>query len=104
MQHGLPVGVGEAPGDARPGEVHDGVGPGQIHLEKLVQRATDGTVKEVILATNFTNEGEVTAHVITELLEGQGVKVSRLARGIPIGSELEYVDAATVAQAVRERR
>ena len=82
----------------------DGVGPGQIHLEKLVNRATDGTVKEVILATNFTNEGEVTAHVITELLEGQGVKVSRLARGIPIGSELEYVDAATVAQAVRERR
>ena len=82
----------------------DGVGPTQIHLEKLVARATDGTVKEIILATNFTNEGEVTAHVITELLEGQGVKVSRLARGIPIGSELEYVDAATVAQAVRERR
>ncbi len=82
----------------------DGVGPAQIHLEKLVNRATDGTVKEVILATNFTNEGEVTAHVITELLEPQGVKVSRLARGIPIGSELEYVDAATVAQAVRERR
>jgi recombination protein RecR len=82
----------------------DGVGPEKIHLEKLVSRATDGTVKEVILATNFTNEGEVTAHVITELLEGQGVKVSRLARGIPIGSELEYVDAATVAQAVRERR
>jgi len=82
----------------------DGVGPAQIHLERLVNRATDGTVKEVILATNFTNEGEVTAHVITELLEGHGVKVSRLARGIPIGSELEYVDAATVAQAVRERR
>ncbi|TAG01391.1 MAG: recombination protein RecR [Burkholderiales bacterium] len=82
----------------------DGVGPNQIHLEKLVNRATDGTVKEVILATNFTNEGEVTAHVISELLETQGVKVSRLARGIPIGSELEYVDAATVAQAMRERR
>ena len=85
----------------------DGVGPAQIHLERLVNRATDGTVKEVILATNFTNEGEVTAHVITELLEQfkeKGVKVSRLARGIPIGSELEYVDAATVAQAVRERR
>lgn len=82
----------------------DGVGPGEIHLERLVERATDGSVKEVILATNFTNEGEVTAHVITELLESQGVKVSRLARGIPIGSELEYVDAATVAQAVRERR
>ncbi len=82
----------------------DGVGPEKIHLEKLVARATDGIVKEIILATNFTNEGEVTAHVITELLEGQGVKVSRLARGIPIGSELEYVDAATVAQAVRERR
>ncbi len=82
----------------------DGIGPGEIHLERLVERATDGSVKEVILATNFTNEGEVTAHVITELLESQGVKVSRLARGIPIGSELEYVDAATVAQAVRERR
>jgi recombination protein RecR len=82
----------------------NGVGPGEIHLERLVERATDGTVKEVILATNFTNEGEVTAHVIAELLEPQGVKVSRLARGIPIGSELEYVDAATVAQAVRERR
>ena len=75
--------------------------PSQIHSEKLVNRATDGTVKEVILATNFTNEGEVTAHVITELLEGQGVKVSRLARGFRIGGELEYVDAATVAQAVR---
>ncbi len=82
----------------------DGIGPDDVQLETLINRASDGVVKEVILATNFTNEGEVTAHVIGELLEKQGVKVSRLARGIPIGSELEYVDAATVAQAVRERR
>ena len=82
----------------------DGIGPDEVHLERLVQRATDGVVREVVLATNFTNEGEVTAHVIAELLEGRGLKVSRLARGIPIGSELEYVDAATVAQALRERR
>lgn len=82
----------------------DGIGPDEVHLERLVERATDGIVREVVLATNFTNEGEVTAHVIAELLEGRGLKVSRLARGIPIGSELEYVDAATVAQALRERR
>ncbi len=82
----------------------DGIGPDEVHLERLVERATDGVVREVVLATNFTNEGEVTAHVIAELLEGRGLKVSRLARGIPIGSELEYVDAATVAQALRERR
>lgn len=82
----------------------DGIGPDEVHLARLVQRATDGVVREVVLATNFTNEGEVTAHVIAELLEGRGLKVSRLARGIPIGSELEYVDAATVAQALRERR
>ncbi len=82
----------------------DGLGPEQVHLERLLERVRDGLVKEVILATNFTNEGEVTAHVISELLSDQGLKVSRLARGIPIGSELEYVDPATVAQALRERR
>lgn len=82
----------------------DGLGPESVHLERLVERVSDGKVREVILATNFTNEGEVTAHVIGELLAERGLKVSRLARGIPIGSELEYVDAATVAQAVRERR
>jgi recombination protein RecR len=82
----------------------DGLGPEQVHLERLLERACDGIVKEVILATNFTNEGEVTAHIIAETLADRGLKISRLARGIPIGSELEYVDPATVAQAVRERR
>ncbi|MCS6995979.1 MAG: recombination mediator RecR [Casimicrobiaceae bacterium] len=82
----------------------DGLGPDELHLDRLVERACDGQVREVILATNFTTEGEVTAHVIGELLSGRGLAVTRLARGIPIGSELEYVDPATVAQAVRERR
>ena len=82
----------------------DGVGPGQIHLEKLVNRATDGTVKEVILATNFTNEGEATAHMISELLRSRGVRVSRIARGIPVGGELEHTDTGTIAQALVERR
>ena len=61
-------------------------------------------MKEVILATNFTNEGEATAHYIGELLTARGLKVSRLARGVPVGGELEYVDSGTLAQAMRERR
>ena len=67
-------------------------------------RATEGVVKEVILATNFTNEGEATAHYLAEVLHARGVKVSRIARGLPVGGELEYSDAATVAQALIERR
>jgi recombination protein RecR len=82
----------------------DGVGPKEIHFERLLARATDGRVREVILATNFTQEGEATAHYIGEMLRARGLKVSRLARGVPIGGELEYVDAATVAQALRDRR
>ncbi|MCC6868712.1 MAG: recombination protein RecR [Burkholderiales bacterium] len=82
----------------------DGVGPREIHLDRLIRRATDGTVREVILATNFTNEGEATAHYIGELLGARGLAVSRLARGVPVGGELEYVDAGTLAQALRERR
>jgi recombination protein RecR len=61
-------------------------------------------VQEVILATNFTNEGEVTAHYLTEMLKSSGIRVSRIARGVPVGGELEYVDPGTLAQAVRERR
>jgi recombination protein RecR len=61
-------------------------------------------VQEVILATNYTNEGEATAHYISTLLTAQGVKVSRLARGVPVGGELEFVDPGTLAQALRERR
>ena len=82
----------------------DGIGPKDIHLESLIRRASDGIVKEVILATNFTVEGEATAHYIGELLGEQGLKVSRIARGLPVGGELEHVDAGTLAQAFIERR
>jgi recombination protein RecR len=82
----------------------DGLGPREIHLERLLQRATDGVVREVVLATNFTNEGEATAHMIGELLGARGLAVTRLARGVPVGGELEYVDSGTLAQALRERR
>jgi len=82
----------------------DGVGPGDIGLDRLLARATDGAVKEVVLATNFTNEGEATAHYIGEMLRDRGLKLTRIARGIPVGGELEYVDAGTLAQAFYERR
>lgn len=82
----------------------DGVGPREIHLDRLLKRATDGAVREVILATNFTVEGEATAHYIAEMLGGKGVRVSRIARGLPVGGELEHVDAGTLAQALVERR
>ncbi len=82
----------------------DGVGPRDIGLDRLLARATDGTVKEVVLATNFTNEGEATAHYIGEMLRDRGLKLTRIARGIPVGGELEYVDAGTLAQAFYERR
>jgi recombination protein RecR len=82
----------------------DGVGPRDIHLDRLVKRATDGEVKEVILATNFTVEGEATAHYISELLAGKGLQITRIARGLPVGGELEHVDSGTLAQAVLERR
>ncbi|MFO1324537.1 MAG: recombination mediator RecR [Burkholderiales bacterium] len=82
----------------------DGIGPKEIRLDRLLKRAADGVVREVILATNFTNEGEATAHYIGELLTARGLAVSRLARGVPVGGELEYVDAGTLAQALRERR
>ena len=82
----------------------DGIGPKDIHLDRLIERATDGDVREVILATNFTNEGEATAHTIAGLLKPRGLAVSRLARGVPVGGELEYVDVGTIAQAVLDRR
>jgi recombination protein RecR len=82
----------------------DGVGPNEIHFEQLLGRASDGQVREVVLATNFTQEGEATAHYLAEMLRARGLTVSRLARGVPLGGELEYVDAATVAQAMRDRR
>lgn len=81
----------------------DGVGARELHLERLVKRALELPC-EVILATNFTVEGEATAHYIATLLNAQGVKVSRIARGLPVGGELEHVDSGTLAQAVLERR
>jgi recombination protein RecR len=82
----------------------DGVGPKDIGLKKLFDRALDGTVQEVILATNFTAEGEATAHVISEGLKDRGLQLTRLARGVPVGSELEYVDLGTIAHALVDRR
>jgi recombination protein RecR len=70
----------------------------------LIQRVAGGSVDEVVLATNFTAEGEVTAHVLSEQLKSQGIKVTRLARGVPVGSELEYVDLGTIAHALMDRR
>ena len=82
----------------------DGVGPKEIHLDKLLKRAQDGLVQEVILATNYTVEGDATAHYISELLKARGIKTSRIARGMPMGGEIEYVDSGTLAQAMMERR
>ena len=82
----------------------DGIGPKDLHLDRLVSRATDGVVTEVVLATNFTNEGEATAHYISETLKQRGLSVSRIARGVPVGGELEYVDAGTIARAMLDRR
>lgn len=82
----------------------DGVGARQLNLERLLARAADGVVREVILATNYTNEGEATAHYITAMLQPRGIGVTRIARGIPVGGELEYVDSGTLAQALRERK
>ena len=82
----------------------EGIGPRELHFEHLLNRACDGVVQEVILATNFTNEGEVTAHYLGELLRSRDIRVTRIARGVPVGGELEFVDPGTLAQAVRERR
>ncbi len=82
----------------------DGIGPHELGLDKLFARACDGIVREVILATNFTAEGEATAHVIAAGLRAKGLNPTRLARGVPVGSELEYVDLGTIAHALVDRR
>ena len=82
----------------------DGVGTDDIGARQLLERAADGHTEEVIIATNFTAEGEATAHVLTEALRARGLRVTRLARGVPIGSELEYVDLGTIAHALSDRR
>jgi recombination protein RecR len=82
----------------------DGVGAREIGAEALMQRAREEAVEEVILATSFTAEGEATSHVLAEALRARGLKVTRLARGVPAGSELEYVDLSTIAHALVDRR
>lgn len=82
----------------------DGVGAREIGVAELLRRAADGATEEVIIATSFTAEGEATAHVLAEALKARGLKVTRLARGVPIGSELEYVDLGTIAHALSDRR
>lgn len=81
-----------------------GVGASSLSLQRLIERAQDGQVKEVILATNYTTEGETTAHYLAQLLRPYDIKVTRIARGVPAGSELEYVDAGTIAWALMERK
>ena len=82
----------------------DGVGPEALGLDRLVQRVRDGGVREVILATNPSMEGEVTATYIQQLLVGMDVRVTRLARGLPMGGDLEYVDGVTLAHALMARQ
>jgi recombination protein RecR len=81
-----------------------GVGPEQLRIESLVARIRDGGVQEVIVATNPTVEGEATATYLAKLLKPLGVAVTRIAMGVPVGSELEYVDAATIAKAMEGRK
>jgi recombination protein RecR len=82
----------------------DGVGPADIGMHPLLERSADGVVEEVILATGFTAEGEATAHVLSQAMKARGLSVTRLARGVPAGSELEYVDLSTLAHALNDRR
>lgn len=82
----------------------DGVGPKEINLDKLIKRAQDGVIQEVILATNYTVEGEATAHYIGELIKTRGLSVSRIARGLPMGGEIEYVDSGTLSMALLGRK
>jgi recombination protein RecR len=81
----------------------DGVGPDDLGIDKLVARVSPGGVSEVILAVNATVEGQTTAHYIMDRLAGSGVKVSRLAHGVPVGGELDYLDEGTLSAAMRQR-
>jgi recombination protein RecR len=81
----------------------DGVGPQDLAIEALVSRAQDSALTEIILALNATVDGQTTAHYITDLLQGTKVKVTRLAHGVPVGGELDYLDEGTLAAAIRQR-
>jgi recombination protein RecR len=82
----------------------DGVGPDDLKIAELVERVRQGSFSEVIVATNFSIEGEATALYVSRLLQPLGVRMTRLAHGIPMGSDLEYVDDATVGRAIEGRR
>lgn len=82
----------------------DGVGPRQLGLEPLARRVADGEVRELILATGFSVEGEATAQYLAAWLAGDSIRVTRIARGLPVGGELEFVDSGTLAQALLDRR
>ena len=82
----------------------DGVGPDQLNIPQLLMRVRGGVVKEVLLALNTTVEGQSTAHYVTEQLASTGVAVSRLAQGVPMGGELDYLDEGTLAAAIKARR
>ncbi len=82
----------------------DGLSTQAIGAEQLLLRAAEAAVEEVIVATSFTAEGEATAHVLAEALRSRGIRATRLARGVPVGSELEYVDLGTIAHALTDRR
>ncbi|ESZ50140.1 recombination mediator RecR [Mesorhizobium sp. RSR565B] len=81
----------------------DGIGPDQLNVRSLVDRVAGGEVKEVILAVNATVEGQTTAHYLTDQLSGFEIKVTRLAHGVPVGGELDYLDEGTLAAALRSR-
>jgi recombination protein RecR len=81
----------------------DGVGPDDLTIARLVSRVAEGEVKEVILAVNATVEGQTTAHYITDQLSGLGARVTRLAHGVPVGGELDYLDEGTIAAALKSR-
>ncbi|MDD2365998.1 MAG: recombination mediator RecR [Desulfuromonadaceae bacterium] len=80
-----------------------GIGPADLRVTELVERVAEGSVQEIVIATNFTVEGEATALYLTKVLKPTGVKISRLAHGIPLGSDIEFVDAATVQWALQGR-
>jgi recombination protein RecR len=82
----------------------DGIGPKDLNMGGLYDRCKDEQIEEIIIATNFTKEGDATATYITELLKDLGKKLSRIARGMPSGSEIEYTDSGTLAQAISERK
>ena len=81
----------------------DGIGPDELNIKALVDRIADGEVKEVIIAVNATVEGQTTAHYLTDQLSGFEVKVTRLAHGVPVGGELDYLDEGTLAAALKSR-